>query len=146
MRIGIAIVLAAVLALPAVAGAEGKGKISVTIAGFKSDSGWMRISLFAGKKGFPGKHELAHRSGSRPIRNRSASFQFDAVPHGTYAIAVLHDENGNGKMDTSFIGIPKEGGGTSRDARARFGPPSYEDAKFILRESELRLRIRMQYP
>jgi uncharacterized protein (DUF2141 family) len=141
-----AIVLAAVLALPVAASADGKGRIVVTISGFKSDSGWMRISLFPSKKGFPGKHQHAVMSGSRPIKNRTSSFVFEGVPHATYAIAVLHDENANGKMDTNFIGIPKEGGGTSRDAKARFGPPSYDDAKFVLRERELRLAIRMQYP
>lgn len=146
MRATSAMLLAAVLALPATAAADGKGKIVVTISGFKSDSGWMRISLFASKKGFPGKHQLAVMSGSRPIRNRTSSFVFEGVPHATYAIAVLHDENGNGKMDTNFIGIPKEGGGTSRDAKARFGPPSFDDAKFVLAQGELRLAIRMQYP
>lgn len=140
------IVLAIAFAIPASASAQGKGRIAVTITGFKSDSGWMRISLFSSKKGFPGKHELAVRSGSRPIKDRRSSFVFEGVPHATYAIAVLHDENSNGKMDTNFIGIPKEGGGTSRDARARFGPPSYDDAKFVLQESALRLQIRMQYP
>lgn len=146
MRALSAVLLAATLAVPASASAEGKGRILVTVSGFKSDSGWMRISLFASKKGFPGKHQLAIKAGSRPIKNRTASFVFEGVPHATYAIAVLHDENANGKMDTNFIGIPKEGGGTSRDAKARFGPPSYDDAKFVLRESELRLQIRMQYP
>jgi uncharacterized protein (DUF2141 family) len=140
------IALAVALAVPAAASAEGRGKIVVTVTGFKSDSGWMRISLFSSKKGFPGKHALAVSSGSRPIKNRTSSFVFDGVPHGTYAIAVLHDANSNGKMDTNFIGIPKEGGGTSRDAKARFGPPSYDDAKFVLQESALRLQIRMQYP
>lgn len=140
------IALTVVLAVPSAASGEGKGRIVVTIAGFKSDNGWMRISLFSSKKGFPGKHELAVSAGSRAIKGRTSSFVFEGVPHGTYAIAVLHDENGNGKMDTNFIGIPKEGGGTSRDARARFGPPSYDDAKFVLRESALRLQVRMQYP
>ena len=146
MRALSTIVLVTALVLPAAARAEGRGKIVVTITGFRSDSGWMRISLFSSKKGFPGKHELAFRSGSRPIKNRTASFVFEGIPHATYAIAVLHDENGNGKMDTNFIGIPKEGGGTSRDAKARFGPPSYDDAKFVLQQSELRMPIRMQYP
>jgi uncharacterized protein (DUF2141 family) len=146
MRALAAVLILAALSAPAAAAPAGTATIKVTITGFRNDSGWMRISLFAGKKGFPGKHQLALRSGSRPIRSGAASFEFEGVPHGNYAIAVLHDENSNGKMDTNWIGIPKEGGGTSRDARAKFGPPSYSDAQFDLRQPALGLRIRMQYP
>jgi uncharacterized protein (DUF2141 family) len=33
------------------------------------------------------------------------------IKPGKYAIAVIHDENCNGKLDTNMFGIPKEGYG-----------------------------------
>ncbi len=60
---------------------------------------------------------------------------FPSLPIGEYAIAVYHDENGDGSMDTNFIGIPTEGAGASRDAEGNFGPPSFEDAVFNFKES-----------
>ena len=45
---------------------------------------------------------------------------------------MFHDENANGKIDRNFVGIPKEGYGTSNDAKGFMGPPKYEDAKFEL--------------
>ena len=120
--------------------------INVTMVGFRNEKGAMRISLFDSKKGYPGDHRRAVRTGSGRIQNGKAAFSFTGVPHGTYAIAVLHDENGNGKMDTNAIGIPKEGGGASNDAKARFGPPKFDEAKFVLRDAQLKLRINIRYP
>jgi uncharacterized protein (DUF2141 family) len=138
-----------VLAAPLLGGAaetRATGTISVAMAGFRNEKGFMRISLFDSKRGFPGDHTRAVRSGSGRIQNGKATFSFADVPHGTYAIAVLHDENGNGKMDTNAIGIPKEGGGASNDAKARFGPPKFDDAKFVFREARRDLRISIRYP
>jgi uncharacterized protein (DUF2141 family) len=49
---------------------------------------------------------------------------------GEYAVAVFADVNGNGKLDTHFIGVPKEPMGVSRDAKGNFGPPKFADAAF----------------
>lgn len=143
----IVIFAAVVLGGPLLGRAESRtGTIVVTMTGFRNDKGVMRISLFGSKQGFPGDHRRAVRSGTGRIVNGAATFTFADVPHATYAIAVLHDENGNGKMDTNAIGIPKEGGGASNDAKARFGPPKFDEAKFVLREPQLKLRIGIRYP
>ena len=55
------------------------------------------------------------------------------VKPGTYAIAVFHDVNGNGKLDRSFIGLPNEPYGFSNDVGRR-GPPSFEAARIVVRE------------
>lgn len=54
----------------------------------------------------------------------------DLAP-GTYAVSLFHDANGNGKLDTNFIGIPKEGYGFSNNVGAR-GKPTFAEAKFTL--------------
>ena len=55
------------------------------------------------------------------------------VKPGTYAIAVFHDVNGNGKLDRSFIGLPNEPYGFSNDAGRR-GPPNFEAARILVKE------------
>ena len=69
------------------------------------------------------------------IEDQSCTVTFKDVPAGTYAVSYIHDENGNGKMDTNFMGIPKEGYGCSNNAKGFMGPPKWEDAKFELTES-----------
>jgi uncharacterized protein (DUF2141 family) len=52
------------------------------------------------------------------------------IASGEYAVAVFADMNGNGKLDSNFIGMPKEPVAVSRDAKGRFGPPKFADAAF----------------
>ena len=55
-----------------------------------------------------------------------------SVPPGEYAFSIFYDENGNGELDTNFIGIPKEPVAISNNARPKFGPPKYKDAVFTV--------------
>jgi uncharacterized protein (DUF2141 family) len=45
----------------------------------------------------------------------------------------MHDSNSNQKLDTNWIGIPKEGYGFSNNAKATLGPPSFDQVKFNLK-------------
>ena len=56
------------------------------------------------------------------------------LEEGTYSIGFFIDKNDNEKLDTNFLGIPKEQFGFSNDAMGRFGPPSFEAASFTLQE------------
>jgi uncharacterized protein (DUF2141 family) len=58
---------------------------------------------------------------------------------------MLHDENDNGKMDTDWMGIPKEGYGATRDAKGIMGPPKFKDAAFTYKGGGLTLQIRAKY-
>ena len=57
---------------------------------------------------------------------------FENIPEGTYAVSIFHDENNNDKLDSNFIGIPKEDYGCSNNAKGFMGPPKWKDAKFEL--------------
>ena len=62
----------------------------------------------------------------------TSTFEYE-LPAGQYAVGIFHDVNLNNKMDNNFLGLPKEQYGFSNNARALFGPPSYEDAAFELK-------------
>ncbi len=70
---------------------------------------------------------------------------FTDVEPGEYAIALLHDENDNGKADRVLGMMPKEGFGFSRDAKVRMGPPKFDDAVFEHGEDAQSLTIKMRY-
>ena len=120
--------------------------IEVVVSGFRNQKGQIGASLFAAQEGFPDKTEKALRTFKSAIDGDTVTFRFENVPVGTYAIAVLHDENMNGKMDTNFFGFPKEGGGASNNPKPRRGPPRFDDAKFVLKEEHMKLEIKLQYP
>jgi uncharacterized protein (DUF2141 family) len=72
------------------------------------------------------------RSAKAPIAGGKVVMTFNGLKDGVYAIAVIHDENANGQLDTNFIGIPTEGIGVSNNPRL-LGKPSFAEAKFTLK-------------
>jgi uncharacterized protein (DUF2141 family) len=53
-------------------------------------------------------------------------------PAGKYALSCFHDLNGNGKLDTNWMGIPSEPYGFSNNARPQFRAPKWAEAAFDL--------------
>lgn len=120
------------------------GNIRVVVNNIRNASGFIGVALFEAKDGFPDKPEHAI-TGKRIPAGDHSEIIFENVPYGTYAVSVLHDENGNGRMDKNFIGIPKEGFGTSNNPKIRRGPPSFSESSFSLESHELAMKIDMNY-
>lgn len=76
--------------------------------------------------------EGAFQSVEIPIQKGVARYVFNSIPYGDYAAKPYHDKNGNKKLDTNFIGIPKEPYGFSNNARGTLSAPEYIKAKFTL--------------
>lgn len=119
-------------------------RLTVEVKDLRNDKGRVAVALFDSAEDFP-KQERAFAGKLAPIRERRAVVRFDGLRPGIYALAVLHDENQNSKMDFNFVGIPLEGYGFSNDASAPFGPPSFEAAAFRLRPRPSALPIRIRY-
>ena len=79
------------------------------------------------------------------ISGKDASFEFSDIKPGKYAIAVIHDENYNGKLDKNFFGIPKEGYGFSSGAEVTMSAPSFSDAEFSYDGGNLQMSISLNY-
>ena len=65
---------------------------------------------------------------------------------GTYAIAVYHDENGNGRFDRAWTGIPREGFGVSNNPRPWLRAPTHQEAAFKFDHARPALDITLTYP
>jgi uncharacterized protein (DUF2141 family) len=70
-----------------------------------------------------------------------ARHTYTDIPFGEYAVKIFHDEDNNGELDAGFFGIPTEDYGFSNNAKASFGPPDYEDAKFLFNRKALTIEI-----
>ncbi|MFI5229878.1 MAG: DUF2141 domain-containing protein, partial [Gemmatimonadales bacterium] len=93
------------------------------------------------------KSEKAMRLETVKIEGPSVTVTFADLQPGVYAASAIHDENVNGKLDMRYFPIPrpKEGAGVSNDARKRLGPPSWDDAKFVLPDSAYAITIALRY-
>ena len=74
----------------------------------------------------------------------SARSGFAGLPYGRFAVAVIHDENSNAKLDT-FAGIPREGFGFSRNPAVTFGPPRFKAAEFTIDSDADQQQVKMRY-
>lgn len=132
------------LAAPLAAEPERHGDLIVHVHGLRSANGTIRVKVHHHGDDFPATNDVIARE-LQPARGGSASFAFPALPHGTYAVVVLHDEDNDSNLDRGLLGRPLEGLGFSNDARVLFGPPSFGEAAFELRVSRLELRIEVSY-
>ncbi|MEP0006767.1 MAG: DUF2141 domain-containing protein [Balneola sp.] len=102
------------------------------IEGINELKGEIRIAMFDSKEKYTKDpiHAIV-----LPVDSTTIIWTQEMLPFGEYAIAVYHDKNENGKIDTNLLGIPKEDYGFSNNARGRFGPASWQDSKFIVEDN-----------
>ncbi|MCX6284646.1 MAG: DUF2141 domain-containing protein [Bacteroidetes bacterium] len=122
-----------------------KSEIVINISGLRSDKGKCLLYLYNNKKGFPNDAGKAINKANGSILSGKSTIILTDIPDGEYAIGIIHDENDNGRMDTNFLGMPKEGVGVSNNAKGHFGSPSYDDSKFKLNQKSLKLNITIKY-
>ncbi len=95
--------------------ANPKGRISVAV--YNSDETFLSF-------------DRVLKSDSVAANIGSVELQIANLPPGEYALAVFHDENNNGKLDTNWLGIPKEKVAFSNAKMQTFGPPKYHECAF----------------
>lgn len=104
--------------------------IKIIITNLRNDKGHVLVSLFKEGSGYPDDASKALRKIKLEIRNKRATVIFTGLVSGNYAIAILHDENDDQKMNKNSLGLPKEGYGFSNNVKGAFGPPSWSKASF----------------
>lgn len=115
----------------------------VAVHDVPSAKGNLKVALFNSPEGFPGEVEKGMLMKTAVIRGDSTEIVFKGVPQGQYVLAVFHDVNNNGQLDTNERGVPTEAIGLSNNPKLRFGPPKYERSVFEL-NNHLRLSINLQ--
>lgn len=116
--------------------------LEVTVKNIKGTKGTIRIGLFTTESDFlktAVKGKVVDANGSE------VKVVFEDLPAGEYAVSVIHDENGNEKLDTKAMGIPKEGFAFGNNAMGTFGPPSFDKAKVKLEGKPVQQVISLKY-
>lgn len=125
-------------------GASAPGpQLDLSISGLRNTKGQVLICLTSNPKGFPdcSKDKTATRLA---VKASNAARMTIAVPgNGTYAIALIHDENSNNKMDMALF-LPKEGFGFSRNPTITTGPPKFKSASFTV-SGDSAQAVKMKY-
>ncbi len=116
-------------------------RFTLLVEGIPEVKGEIRIAMFDSEQRYP---EDPIHAIVLPVDQKDIEWIVEDLPFGEYAIAVYHDKNKNGELDSNLLGIPKENYGFSNNARGRFGPASWKDASFKVNETNYFERIEIK--
>lgn len=119
----------ACVAPPEVSPPDTTASLTIRVVGLTSTDGQVRVAVFESEESWLDSpaHEIVLEAG-----DPAAEWTIENLPYGDYAVAVFHDENGNGLQDTNFVGMPTEPFGFSNDARRPFGPARWDEAMIVV--------------
>jgi uncharacterized protein (DUF2141 family) len=118
--------------------------VLLEVSSLKNTRGTLNCRLFTKASDFPdGEGILTVRT---PIAGENTTCTFPNVEPGTYAVAVVHDENSNGRLDKNFVGVPSEGYGVSNNKTYALSAPKWEESVFTITASERKtLQVKLRY-
>lgn len=118
------------LALFLLTGAAARaGDLTIRVDDVKAEQGQIMVALYDSADGFL---KRSIKAAAAPATAGSTTVVIGDVPAGEYGIALYHDANANGKMDSNPMGMPTEDFAFSNNARGNMGPPSFAHAKFTV--------------
>lgn len=118
----------------------------IEINNLKSSDGSIIVSVFKDQKSFKDEEPMKRVVISKKGNMINKTFKTDlTLPPGTYGIAVVDDENNDGKMNFNWMGIPKEGFGFSDYYHTGLSRPVFSDFSFDLAERRGVMNIKMKY-
>ncbi|TVP63821.1 MAG: DUF2141 domain-containing protein [Nodularia sp. (in: Bacteria)] len=133
------VLIAALLSISSVrtVSAEQTATLTVVVEGISNQNGEICMGIYSSPKGFPmNTEEVVESACVKPVGS-SLTYNFYGLKLGNYAVVVVDDQNGDRKLNTNFLGIPKEGFGISRNPTVSIatGTPSFYDASFMLMQN-----------
>lgn len=132
------------LFVPILIAADTPDAVTVELSGVRNAKGNLLLCLSASPKHFPDcSKDPAAKTLTVPAA-KVGKLVFDGVAAETYALSIMHDENGNAKLDTT-LGLPREGFGFSRNPVVRFGAPKFKDVRFAKPAGAHSVPVRMKY-
>lgn len=121
--------------------------LEVTIQGIKDNKGVVQITLFNQSQGFPHSYKKGITYKTLEISGSTIITTFTNLSYGTYAVAIIHDENRNRKIDAGVFGIPKEGYGVSNNITPKTRAPRFNEASlFLADDADTTISIKVKYP
>lgn len=111
---------------------KAQNKLTIEVNGFNNDKGQLILGICDKEVQF--LKEFTYKKIEK-ITNGKVLVVFDNIPSGEYAVSLFHDENNNNNLDTNEYGMPIEKFGFSNNAKGKFGPPKYNDAKISINQN-----------
>ncbi len=116
--------------------------LTVKVDDIRADKGKLMLAVYDSAAGWDGKAKPVAAQ-ALDAAGDSVMFHFEGLAAGTYAISVMHDENGNGKLDTNFVGMPIEGYGFSNDPKV-MRKATFAEASFAVDDKGTAIELHLR--
>jgi len=132
------------LVLAALGSSAHAAELTVVVSGIRDGDGQLMVGVFDKADSFL-KQPLAGRLVPASVRSADggARIVIDGLEPGSYAVSVVHDRDGNGRLTMNLMGLPMEPFGFSGKGGG-FGPPSFADAMLRLDAAGATVDIQLQ--
>ena len=125
---------------------QGPYTLTVEIEGLRNSTGTIDMLVFDHAQGWPDEIPYCIRKFEVPAVEGNMVLKVPNLPAGEYAVLVLHDENGNRRIDKDWRGVPIEQWGMSNNPRVYMSTPAYHRAKFRMQgDMDVRVPLKL-YP
>ncbi len=114
--------------------------LTVKITGISEAVGKMAVKLVSSQEAYDGKAKASAAQMLSVSSTEPMTMTFPDLAPGTYAVMVMQDENGNGKLDSNILGIPKEGYGFSNNPNV-MRKPYFNETKFEVTSADKAIEI-----
>ena len=111
------------------------GYITLEVNNVKEAKGYLWIGVYNNAQDFMNKEKAIMVKGEIVKKTGVHYFRLENLPLGTIAVALFHDVNGNGELDQTIIGIPKEPYAFSQKLKTKWRVPQYEDVKIEFKKA-----------
>lgn len=120
--------------------------VNVRIEGIRNEKGRIVIGVFKDSDSYLKEEPFVNKIfEKKSVTDGGLSGSFSLEP-GVYGLCLLDDENGNGKMEYNFLGLPKEGFGFSDYYHSGIKKPKFDSFSFTIKKDETRnITIRIRY-
>lgn len=120
-------------------------RLQVRVSGLKSAKGNITVTVYPDdeKRFLAGGGKLARQRVSAMLPITTACFVVPAA--GAYAIAIYHDANNDHDFNRTFVGLPAEGFGFSRNPKTKLGLPRFSEVRFNSQLGDNPVEIQLSY-
>lgn len=125
--------------------ASAQDNVTMNITHLRSDKGYVIVQVFNTQQGFKDSKPIAKFKYAKKDAVKGSLTVKCSLKPGTYGLALLDDENANGKMDNNMVGMPKEGFGFSDYYHTGMSRPVLDDFKFEVKDAPVRTTMKVRY-
>lgn len=120
-------------------------EIRIKVSSIRSAKGKIILNVFRDEAGYEKQQPFKTLNFDKKGLTNGLLTVKAALPPGVYGITLIDDENGNGKIDKSFIGMPKEGFGFSNFFMTKMKKPAFDEFKFELKSGSAEIETKAKY-